>query len=332
MKVVQFIASTGWGGAERVFVDLCNEIARHERLTAVTYPNPAIVDRLGSGVEVRIIPSVSRYNPLHYWSLYRIIKEGGFDVIHTHCAKATEIIHRICYFHGMRHVATKHNARKAKVFNKVRNVTAVSVAAAKSVRQGATVIYNGINPVAVSPIDTGFPADTHFRILAVGRLDPIKGFDRLIEQAAAIRGDFLLDIAGEGPEFDNLRRQIDAHGLDGKIRLLGFQADIPGLMAKSDLVIISSHSEGFPLVLVESLYYAKVLISTPVGGVSEILDSRFIADPSDLLGKAMQVAADYAEYRQHFEVLSSTYRDRFSIQGIAASYRELYRSVMDREP
>ena len=307
-----------------MFVDLCNELAKTTSVTALTYPNPALIERLDPTVQIVTIPSASRYNLRNYWHIYQIVRNGGFDIINTHCAKASEIIYRMHRLLGVPHVATKHNPRKGRVFNKIRHVTAVSIAVANTVRHGATVIYNGITRQPLAPPQ---PRSGPFRILAVGRLDPIKGFDLLIDQAANIQSDFLLEIAGDGPAADQLRLQIDAAGLTHKIKLLGFCSDIPNLMARSDLVIISSHSEGFPLVLVESLNYAKVLISTPVSDAAKIISPLFLADKSDLVNKAMQIAGDYAAYREQFKTIQDSQRDRFTIAAAAASYLAFYQSV-----
>lgn len=196
MKIAQFIASNEWGGAEKVFVSLCNELAENHEVTALTYPNPGIVQSLDPRVRQIVIPCTSRYNLRVYWILYQIIRNHAFDVVHTHCAKATRMVHSLGRFLSFLQVATKHNPRKGKVFEKVRHVTAVSAAAVATVKQGAALIYNGIAPVAITPADQ---RNHPFRILAIGRLDPIKGFDHLVDQAARLEMDFLLEIIGDGP-------------------------------------------------------------------------------------------------------------------------------------
>jgi hypothetical protein len=74
-------------------------------------------------------------------------------IIHTHSAKATELVYIIRYFISALHVATKHNARKGRIFNKIRHVTAVSQEVQKSISPTlATIIYNGITPKPIPPI------------------------------------------------------------------------------------------------------------------------------------------------------------------------------------
>ena len=75
------------------------------------------------------------------------------------------------------HVATKHNARKGKIFNKIKYVTAVSDDVAKSIQNdNVEIIYNGIEPLN---IESSLCENKVFTISAIGRLDKIKGFDIL---------------------------------------------------------------------------------------------------------------------------------------------------------
>ena len=326
MRIAQFIASDGWGGAEKVFVNLCNALAAENEVTALTYDNPAFVRHLDPRVRHVLVPCTSRHNPSVYWMLYRFLKPSRFDIVHTHCAKASGIIYALSRFLPLRQVATKHNPRKGEIFEKVRHVTAVSMSAAKTIRQGAPVIYNGIVPVAITP---GDEPHAPLRMLAIGRLDPVKGFDHLIEQAACLKMDYRLDIIGDGPQRAALQRQIDEASLSEKVRLVGYCDNIPERMRDADLVIISSHSEGFPLVLVESLFYAKVLVSTPVSDAPALLDAALLAEQEHVAEKIMEVARDFVAYRNLFRAVQQTNRDRFRIETIAKSYVAYYGTLCE---
>ncbi|MEI7900327.1 MAG: glycosyltransferase [bacterium] len=321
MKIAQFIASDGWGGAEKVFVNLCNALAQEHEVTALIYDNPVLVRNLDHRVRQILLPHTSRYNPCFFWHLYRLLKTRRFDIVHTHCAKATEIVYQLSRFQPLCQVATKHNPRKGAIFEKVRHVTAVSLSTARTVQRGATVIYNGIVPLAITP---GDERHSPISMLAIGRLDPIKGFDHLIEQTARLKLDFRLEIIGDGPQREMLQRQIDEAHLNEKIKLAGYCENIPERMRDADLVIISSHSEGFPLVLAESFFYAKVLISTPVSDVTEILNAALWAEQEHLAEKITEVAGEYVTYRALFRAVQEANRERFRIETVAKSYVAFY--------
>lgn len=92
------------------------------------------------------------------------------------------------------------------------------------------------------------------RFVAVGRLDPQKGFDRLIDAFAALPPDLPADLAifGTGPLQAALQDRIAASGAAGRIRLAG-QADSPAAwLGAGDVLVLSSRYEGFSNVLAEA--------------------------------------------------------------------------------
>ena len=186
------------------------------------------------------------------------------------------------------------------------------------------VIHNG-----VAAEDPGAEEkDAVFTIIAVGRLDAIKGFDILIDQVAALPFDFRLKIIGEGPEKARLERQVRNLGLSEKVVLEGFRDDIPRLMRRAHLVVISSHQEGGPKVMIESLFYADMLIATPVGAVAEVLPDRFQARQEELAAKITQVYSAYDRYREDFAAVAAKRRPDFSLPVIVEKYRNFYRHIL----
>lgn len=99
-------------------------------------------------------------------------------------------------------------------------------------------------------------------ILAVGRLQAVKGFDRLIsayKNLGEIEQDLL--IVGEGPERAKLQKQIDDAGLTNKILLVGAKDNIQDYYRQCELFVLSSHYEGYPNVLVEAMSLGCPVIS-----------------------------------------------------------------------
>lgn len=115
----------------------------------------------------------------------------------------------------------------------------------------ATVIYNGITPQTIAPLSH---PQKPFRIYAIGRLDKIKAYDLLIQACSNLSFDFRLHIVGEGQEQNNLETLTQQLNLNDKVIFEGFQSDIASHMNRSDLVVISSHSEGFSVVMIEALF------------------------------------------------------------------------------
>lgn len=329
MQILKFMASEGWGGAEKATVDLANELSKHHTVTALLLRGTIYKKRFHDRVrlvETRSHPT--RNNPFLMLELLRIIKDLQPDIIHTHGAKAALLINRLSYFQRINHLATKHNGRKGRIFNKLNYVSAVSEEARRSVAMNPEklirVIHNGIVPGRKT---TNLSSDI-FRIAAIGRLDKIKGFELLLKQVQLLSFPFHLTIAGEGPEKKSLQQLILDLELCEKVSLVGFSEDIPEMMGSSHVVVLSSHSEGFPQVMVESLFYGNLLISTPVGGVVEVLPEMFLAEQSKLGDKLAHVHENYEEYRERFRRLSAAKRSEFELSAIAAHYQALYREIL----
>jgi glycosyltransferase involved in cell wall biosynthesis len=316
------------GGAEKFVVLLCNELVRQGVDIHLFIPKQSpIVHLLDKAVQVHLLKStMGRVNPLLHWELARHIRVLRPDIIHTHSAKATELVHRLHWFFRATHVATKHNARKGRIFNHVRHVIAVSQEGLESIHgTRATLIHNGIKPVKVSPT---VPNST-FSLVAIGRLDPIKGFDKLIDACAGLSFPYSLKIIGEGTECDALEKQIKRLGLEESITLSGFCHDIPQLMHQADVVVMSSHSEGFSLVMIEALFYAKLFISSPVGGAKEILDKFFLVEHKNLCAKLEELYNNLGHCQKKFQSMAHSLRDELAIGHCAKAHCGMYFRLKD---
>ena len=325
MQVIQFIASRGYGGAEKVFVDLCNSLSKISsiNLEVILLENNMIEDRLNKNIKIHPIKDRSRLNPFLYTQIIKIVKN---KIVHTHSAKASEIIYRLSKFVKFVHLATKHNTRKGKVFNKIKHVTAVSKGVANSIKHNSKIkiIYNGITPKIPTRRDNH---NSIFNIVAIGRLDKVKGFNLLIDEISKVKKEYILNIAGDGKEFSNLNSQIIKLGLKKRVKLLGFKEEIPQLLSDADLVLITSLDEGFSMVALEAIYYSRVLLSTKVGICKEILPKKLIFDIDNISQTVENVIDSYSSYEDAFLYVKEKYREKFLLQNITNEYIDLYRSI-----
>ncbi|USQ78374.1 glycosyltransferase family 4 protein [Ornithinimicrobium faecis] len=129
--------------------------------------------------------------------------------------------------------------------------------------------------------ELGLQDDTPLAV-AVGRLAPQKGFDRLLDAlvaAGTTAEDALVVIAGEGPQAEALQRRIDRADLP--VRLLGHRSDVPDLLATADVVISAARWEGQPVWLQEALSVGAPVVATDVGGTEQVLDGAGLLVPGD---------------------------------------------------
>jgi colanic acid/amylovoran biosynthesis glycosyltransferase len=118
-----------------------------------------------------------------------------------------------------------------------------------------------------------------FCLLSVGRLHRVKDHRFLIQACAALRDqglDFLCWIAGDGPERRTLERQVEAEGLQGRVYLIGHvpRADLPGYYRYADVVVMTSKSEGIPVVLMEAMAHEKIVLAPAITGIPELVEHQ----------------------------------------------------------
>lgn len=116
---------------------------------------------------------------------------------------------------------------------------------------GIRVIPNAANFIAEKYSDCSAK-----RVIAVGRLDYQKSFDRLIqvwEKVHQQMPDWRLDIFGQGEWREMLQNMIDERGLQETVKLNGPTKNIGQEYSESSMIVMSSHYEGFPMVMIEAM-------------------------------------------------------------------------------
>ncbi len=305
MKICYFSCSTIYGGVEKIVVDTLNEISKYNDCCLVVPKGCLYKEKLSSSVKIYEYESYDkRYNIFLYLELYKIFK--NYDIVHSHAAKATQITYILSKFLPFVHIATKHNIRKGKIFNKIKNVISVSTEVAKTITHDTKTLYFGLPLISLEKQKQDI-----FTITAIGRLDPIKGFDSLINEVSKLNFDFRLNIIGDGKQKEILEKLIISKNLQNRVFLLGFKDNIIQYLKNSDLQVISSISEGLPITLIEGLLYCPIIISTPVGGIKEVIHEDFLAKIDDFSQKINYTYLNYNESIKNFALKHNSIKERF---------------------
>jgi colanic acid/amylovoran biosynthesis glycosyltransferase len=152
-------------------------------------------------------------------------------------------------------------------------------------RLGVDRVFSRITPSLAAERDP-----RRFCLLSVGRLHRVKDYRFLIRACTALRDqglDFICWIVGEGPERSRLEKQITASGLQGLVYLVGQvpRADLPGYYRYADLVVMTSKSEGVPVVLMEAMAHEKLVLAPAITGIPELVEHQrtgFLYQPGSL--------------------------------------------------
>jgi glycosyltransferase involved in cell wall biosynthesis len=148
-----------------------------------------------------------------------------------------------------------------------------------------TVIHNGIVTEDYEParVARGYlrerfklPADALI-VGSVGRLSPEKGQYDLLEaarQLAPARPHVYFALTGDGPDEAGLRARVHEYGLDDRVLFTGKLKDARPVFRDLDILALTSHTEGFPNVVLEALCMETPVLATDVGGTSEIIQDE----------------------------------------------------------
>ena len=157
-------------------------------------------------------------------------------------------------------------------------------------------VGNGIaleNFLAAPPRE---PAARPVVITCVARMEPVKNHALLFEAAAKLHASgrrFELWLVGGGEGRPRCERLVADLGLSDVVRFLGYRDDIPVLLARSDIGVLTSLKEGIPRAAVEAMASGLPMVATRVTGTREVVrdgDTGFLVDVDDADGLAKSLA------------------------------------------
>lgn len=164
--------------------------------------------------------------------------------------------------------------RAARIIAQTQAVADALTEIAPAVRGSIRILANQVDTGQLRAAATPPQRDlgTGLRLVGAGRLTDQKGFDRLVEAAPQLPAASQVTIYGEGPDREALAARIAALGLDDRIRLAGYHADLAPHLAGADALIMPSRWEGLPNVALEALALGTPVIATPECGLAEVAD------------------------------------------------------------
>jgi glycosyltransferase involved in cell wall biosynthesis len=311
LRVLLVIKCLGYGGAERLLVDMVaarDQRRFHYEVAYVLQDEDALVPAISvGGTPVHALGA--RHNADLRWmvALRHLLVKGRYDIIHFHLPYAAAL--------GQVVVASlRRSARPGVVYTehwvwgRVRfvirallrasmrrgeRIVAVSDASYDalpvSLRQRATTVVHGVDlSLSKSLIArrTELRArvrselaigDDEFLFLTVANLRPEKSYDVLLEAAKAIAdSDSPIRIAsvGRGPLKEELYARHAELGLGGRFQFLGQRDDVMQLLAGADAFVLASRDEGLPVALMEATSVGLPIVASRVGGIPQALEDE----------------------------------------------------------
>lgn len=219
------------------------------------------------------------------------------------------------------------------------------VSVAESVQQAFSKRFNITNSLCVKynpvdrneiikkskdPIENLDSNNKKIRLVTVGRLEPQKGYDRLLEVIYMLKSEGFnieLWIIGEGTKRNELENYITSNQLQNDVILKGFQTNPYKFIENSDAFVCSSRSEGFSTVVTEALILGKPVVATDCSGMKELLgDSEFgliTKNNTDDLYVGLKKFLSDQNLRDHYTKKSNERSADFDIKATIKSIEDL---------
>ena len=357
--------SKRFGGAEVRVIDMAS--AFHGRLTySVAVLNGSPLHRRLVEADLNVQPiSFSRGNPCLLLELIRTIRKKGFRVVDAHNSQSQFWGILAAYLAGIPvRVTTVHSSYRSEniglkgwLYEQVLKLNARLrshfIAVSQSVydylvdagirKENISLIYNSIKLTEDQP----GPKDLALResfgwsrddcvIIAVGRLEPVKGHRFLIEalsQAIRVRPNVRCLIVGEGRARQSLEEQVKGLNLEKYVHFAGFRRDIHELLKGSDIFCMPSLSEGLPYAMLEASAAGLPMIVSEVGEMARLLkdgDTALFtpAGDTDSIAKSILHLIDNPEEASRLSASAfNMVREKLSMEQLIAKTIELYTYV-----
>lgn len=170
----------------------------------------------------------------------------------------------------------------------------------------------------------------------VGRLEPRKGTDTLLEAVAALGPEHphaMLVVVGEGPLRGELGARAERLGIASRVRFLGDRADVDEILAALDVFVLPSRTEGMSNALLEAMAMALPVVATAVGGTPEVIaDGRSgllvpADDPAAMAAAVGRVLADPARSNALGESARAVVEERYGARSMVRRLEGIYAAV-----
>ncbi len=308
LKILFLIHDLGHGGAEKVLVNLVNNMDPEQFDISVTA-------LFGGGINEQFLAPHIRYHTVFGKAIpgnSHLMKLLSPRQLHKLCVKERYDI-EVSYLEGPSariisgcpdentklvswiHIEQHTKKKAAQSFRSYKEALACynrfhrTVCVADTVRQDFLSLFDLKNPALVlfNTNETGqileksrencpeLPEKSgELRLVGVGKILPNKGFDRLARIHKRLRADGLnvhTYLLGVGPQQPEIERYLEENGLTDSFTFLGYQTNPYKYVAGCDLFVCASHAEGFSTAATEALIVGTPVCTVEVSGMKEML-------------------------------------------------------------
>jgi polysaccharide pyruvyl transferase CsaB len=306
MKVLHIIGGGDIGGAKAHVLSLVKELGKQIDVKLISLRHgPFADDARKMGINVQVVKTGNIFRDLRI--VQKIIEEEGYEILHSHGAKANMFSVILKRRTGITTITTVHSDYRLDYLHSFWKRITYGTVNAIALRRidfhiGVSnqfkkmLIERNFDPERIYTVYNGIDFDIpkkhyerkdlieSFRLpltdddIIVGiaaRLEPVKGIDTLIQAAAIVKKQnprVKILIGGDGDQRKYLRSLAESLNLSDTVFFLGWLNDPYRLIAVADISVLTSISESFPYYILEGVRYEKPTVSSAVGGIPDLID------------------------------------------------------------
>lgn len=298
-------------------------------------------------IKIHYIGKGAGFSAKAVWQLGHALRAFEPDVVHSHlyaCVYAApwilgnkrKMIHTV---HSAPEIENRRPLRKWITTLLVKCGKMIPVAISPKNQEKVAAFYN-IAKEKVPVINNPVVLERFYRckerqtdecvFITVGRLTPLKNQEMMIKAFAKVQETdrpAKLVLVGSGESEAALRELVDRLNLNEKVCFAGYVQDVERYLAEADVFVLSSNYEGLPMSILEAMAAELPVISTDVGGISDIVTDNGILIPvgdTDALRAAMLQLMEDPELRSHMSQRAKAYAAQYDMDMIADQYATVY--------
>lgn len=353
MKIVQVIPCFTLGGAETMCENLIYALSKNGHCVSVIslYPeHTPITKRLESnGFQITYLDKKLGLDISMISKIAKVLKKEKPDVVHTHldCIKYAVPAARIAgvknCVHTVHNMADKEAAGLAMRINRVfyKSGWSVPVALSNAIQKtiaeyytlekaSIPIIYNGIDISKCAP-KPGYALHDPITITHIGRFSEQKNHIGLIDAFFQLHERYpntMLQLVGDGDLRPNIEKYVGEKNLSDRVSFLGHRDNVYDILHDTDIFVLPSLYEGFPMTIIEAMASGVPVIASEVGGVPDMIEhnqnGKLVPCDPNLVCQACAELIEDEQLRQRLGQQGLKKSQEFSSDEMAKNYIALY--------
>lgn len=341
MRILHVITRSDLGGAQTVVLTLANTMCTEHEVIVAGGGNGSMWSLLDPRITQIHIPEIVREisprKDIKAWfKLRKLYKQYQPDVIHLHSSKIGALgrlafpknrtVYSVHGFDSIRLAYRKFLLIEKLLKNRCKAIVLASDydkrnMEAEGITKHLHIVYNGLKEPTIDP-HLHLPQVTGYDkiVLCIARVSPQKRFASFVT------------IAQRLPQYAFVWIGADADKHDETIPNLWILAGIPNAdryIQTADLFLLPSNYEGVPITIIDALSYGKPVISSDVGGISEIVHNNIngftLPNDDDIFVEKISYILDNPEIATSFgEQSKQIYNQQLTIQAMVTGYTKIY--------